>query len=243
MQQAAEDRGIRLVPRSLPFGVALVATDDKITAGRLVSDLTAIGYAPGVASLRTDPDQMGPAAVVLVVLSPDVDQALRFSHHVRRSTSYRGTPVVWAAEVVHLGATGSNDHLFDDFLELPHTRRGLEARLRLVRQRAGGGDPDILRRSSLVLNLATYQASASGRPLDLTFMEYQMLRFLVAKPGRVHTRQAILRNVWGYDYYGGIRTVDVHIRRLRAKLGQEHARLIETVRSVGYRFAEEAPWP
>jgi DNA-binding response OmpR family regulator len=243
MEQAAEDRETSLVPLTDPHGVALVATDDQLTAARLVSDLTAIGYIPGVASLRAHPDQMGPAAVVLVVLSPDSDDALRFSHHVRRSASYRGTPLVWAADVAHLGATGSNDHLFDDFLELPHTRRGLEARLRLVRQRAGGGDADILRRGSLVLNLATYQASASGRPLDLTFMEYQMLRFLVAQPGRVHTRQAIVRKVWGYDYFGGIRTVDVHIRRLRSKLGQEHARLIETVRSVGYRFADEGPSP
>jgi DNA-binding response OmpR family regulator len=69
-------------------------------------------------------------------------------------------------------------------------------------------------------------------------MEYELLRFLAATPGHVHTRPAILRNVWGYDYYGGMRTVDVHVRRLRAKLG-DHARLIETVRSVGYRFARD----
>ena len=86
------------------------------------------------------------------------------------------------------------------------------------------------------MDLATYRASVAGRPLELTYMEYELLRFLTATRGRVHTREAILRNVWGYDYYGGIRTVDVHIRRLRAKLGQEHARLIETVRGVGYGF-------
>jgi DNA-binding response OmpR family regulator len=65
-------------------------------------------------------------------------------------------------------------------------------------------------------------------------MEYELLRYLASRPGRIHTREAILRGVWGYDYYGGMRTVDVHVRRLRAKLGQEHARMIETVRGVGY---------
>jgi DNA-binding response OmpR family regulator len=85
-------------------------------------------------------------------------------------------------------------------------------------------------------NLTTYQAEVAGRPLDLTFMEYELLRFLAARPGRVFTREVLLREVWGYEYLGGSRTVDVHIRRLRAKLGESQAHLIETVRSVGYRF-------
>ena len=67
-------------------------------------------------------------------------------------------------------------------------------------------------------------------------MEYELLAFLVDTPGRVHSRETLLSQVWGYDYYGGARTVDVHVRRLRAKLGEKHASLIETVRSVGYRF-------
>ena len=78
-------------------------------------------------------------------------------------------------------------------------------------------------------------------PLDLTYMEYELLRFLAAHPGKVFTRETLLSRVWGYEYYGGARTVDVHVRRLRAKLGEEHAHLIETVRSVGYRFGQ-ARW-
>jgi DNA-binding response OmpR family regulator len=93
----------------------------------------------------------------------------------------------------------------------------------------------------LALNLETYQAVCAGRPLDLTFMEYELLRFLAAHPGKVFTREVLLSRVWGYEYFGGARTVDVHIRRLRAKLGEEHAHLIETVRSVGYRFGR-ARW-
>jgi DNA-binding response OmpR family regulator len=69
-------------------------------------------------------------------------------------------------------------------------------------------------------------------------MEYQLLRFLATHPGKVFTRETLLSRVWGYEYYGGARTVDVHVRRLRAKLGEEHAHLIETVRSVGYRFGQ-----
>jgi hypothetical protein len=77
-----------------------------------------------------------------------------------------------------------------------------------------------------------------GRPLDLTYMEYELLKFLAQNPGKVFTREMLLSRVWGYEYYGGARTVDVHIRRLRAKLGEEHANLIQTVRSVGYRFGQ-----
>ena len=78
----------------------------------------------------------------------------------------------------------------------------------------------------------------AGRALDLTYMEYELLRFLAAHPGKVFTRETLLSRVWGYEYYGGARTVDVHVRRLRAKLGEEHAHLIQTVRSVGYRFGQ-----
>ncbi|MBM3638536.1 MAG: winged helix-turn-helix transcriptional regulator [Actinobacteria bacterium] len=92
--------------------------------------------------------------------------------------------------------------------------------------------------SGLSLNLETYQATFNGKPLDLTFMEYELLKFLAQNPGKVFTREVLLSRVWGYEYYGGARTVDVHIRRLRAKLGEEHANLIQTVRSVGYRFGQ-----
>ena len=83
---------------------------------------------------------------------------------------------------------------------------------------------------------ATYSARSRGRVLDLTFKEFELLKFLAQHPGRVFTRAQLLQEVWGYDYFGGTRTVDVHVRRLRAKLGPEHEALIGTVRNVGYRF-------
>src|SRR5262249_36667814 len=90
----------------------------------------------------------------------------------------------------------------------------------------------------LVLNVDTYQVSVAGRLLDLTFKEFELLRFLVQRSGRVFTRAELLAEVWGYRFYGGTRTGDVHVRRLRAKLGPEHEGLIRTVRGVGYRASE-----
>jgi DNA-binding response OmpR family regulator len=90
----------------------------------------------------------------------------------------------------------------------------------------------------VAINVETYQVTTGGRVLDLTFKEFELLRFLAEHPGRVFSRAKLLQEVWGYDFYGGTRTVDVHVRRLRSKLGPEHEQLIETVRGVGYRAAQ-----
>jgi DNA-binding response OmpR family regulator len=141
-----------------------------------------------------------------------------------------------------LGDLALRDELYDDFCLTPVRAAELEARLRHLFWRTGRGSrPELVEYGPLVLNLETYQAAISGRPLDLTYMEYELLKFLSSNPGKVFTRETLLSRVWGYDYYGGARTVDVHVRRLRAKLSEEHAPLIQTVRSVGYRFGE-ARW-
>ena len=123
----------------------------------------------------------------------------------------------------------------------------LEARLRLAVGRVGAEAPDaersVIRRGDLTIDDATYTARLRGRPLDLTFKEFELLKFLAQHPGRVFTRAQLLQEVWGYDYYGGTRTVDVHIRRLRAKLEPEHESLIGTVRHVGYKFVSPAAVP
>jgi DNA-binding response OmpR family regulator len=131
------------------------------------------------------------------------------------------------------------EDLFDDFCLTPLAAGEIEARLAHLFWRTGRGTrPELVEYGPLVLNLETYQAVVASRPLDLTYMEYELLKFLATHPGRVFTRETLLSRVWGYEYYGGARTVDVHIRRLRAKLGEEHANLISTVRSVGYRFGQ-----
>ncbi len=129
--------------------------------------------------------------------------------------------------------------MFDDFMIAPFHPRELEARLQHLLWKAGKGvRPDLVEYGPLQLNLETYQAVINGEPLDLTYMEYELLKFLASNPGKVFTRETLLNRVWGYEYYGGARTVDVHVRRLRAKLGQEHAHLIQTVRSVGYKLGQ-----
>jgi two-component system alkaline phosphatase synthesis response regulator PhoP len=146
-------------------------------------------------------------------------------------------PLLLAVRPDQLDDLALRDDLFDDFCVLPAHPREVTTRLAHLFVRTGRGlRPELIEYGPLVLNLETYQAMVAGRPLDLTFMEYELLRFLAARPGKVFTRETLLSRVWGYEYYGGARTVDVHVRRLRAKLGEEHAHLIDTVRSVGYRF-------
>jgi DNA-binding response OmpR family regulator len=99
------------------------------------------------------------------------------------------------------------------------------------------GSADFLRVGSLTLNLATYQVKVDGVTLDLTYLEYALLAFLITHPGRTYSRDALLRRVWGFEYYGGSRTVDVHVRRVRSKLGPELAQHLETVRGVGYLWS------
>ncbi|MGH3320441.1 MAG: winged helix-turn-helix transcriptional regulator [Streptosporangiaceae bacterium] len=115
----------------------------------------------------------------------------------------------------------------------------VEARLRLAAGRYMAADTERtseIRTGDLTIDEATFTAKLRGRALDLTFKEFELLKYLAQHPGRVFTRDQLLHEVWGYDYFGGIRTVDVHVRRLRAKLGADHESLIGTVRGVGYRF-------
>ena len=153
-------------------------------------------------------------------------------------------PVMVVVPVDQLGELELREDLFDDLCLEPVNADELSARLAHLFWRTGRGlRPDLLEHGPLVLNLETYQAAVAGKVLDLTYMEYELLRFLAARPGKVFTRETLLSRVWGYEYYGGARTVDVHVRRLRAKLGEEHAHLILTVRSVGYRFGQTSWTP
>ena len=122
----------------------------------------------------------------------------------------------------------------------------VEARLRLALgkyQLSQNAQPVEITTGDLVINENSYVVKLRGKTLDLTFKEFELLKFLAAHPGRVFTRAQLLSEVWGYDYFGGTRTVDVHIRRLRAKLGNDYESLIATVRNVGYRFVQHKDLP
>lgn len=148
-------------------------------------------------------------------------------------------PLLLLVSGAQLGELEHRNDLFDDFMLTPFHPREFEARLNHVFFKAGRiTHAEVVEYGPLKLNVETYQAVLADRPLDLTYMEYELLKFLSSHPGKVFTRETLLSRVWGYDYYGGARTVDVHVRRLRSKMGEEHANLIQTVRSVGYSFGQ-----
>ena len=189
-----------------------------------------------VSASRLAPDDGWAGAIICAYLDPE--RAFALCRAIRKR-DVPLEPVLILVNGTQLGDLELRDDMFDDFCLAPFHPRELEARLRHLFWRSGRGtQPELVEYGDLVLNLETYQAGIAGKPLDLTFMEYELLKFLSSNPGKVFTRETLLSRVWGYEYYGGARTVDVHIRRLRAKLGEEHANLIQTVRSVGYRFGQ-----
>ncbi|MBI4297945.1 MAG: response regulator transcription factor [Chloroflexi bacterium] len=125
----------------------------------------------------------------------------------------------------------------EDFLVKPWRPAELKARVKRFLARSGAEEgSEVLKTGDLAIDLSRYHVSVAGHKVDLTYMEYNLLKFLASHPGRVFSRETLLSRVWGYDYLGGSRTVDVHIRRLRSKLEDQHHSFIETVRNVGYRF-------
>jgi DNA-binding response OmpR family regulator len=177
-------------------------------------------------------------AGAVIVASSGLSDALAVCRSLRKREQ-PVAPLLLVIEPEHLEDLSLREDLFDDFCLAPINASEVATRLKVEFNRRGQGvHADIVDYGPLQINLSTYQAAVAGRVLDLTYMEYELLRFLASHPFKVFTRETLLSRVWGYEYYGGARTVDVHVRRLRAKLGEEHAHLIQTVRSVGYRFGQ-----
>jgi DNA-binding response OmpR family regulator len=125
----------------------------------------------------------------------------------------------------------------EDFIFMPFKDTELDSRIRRALWRTGSWDSgQLIRTGDIIIDQERYEVSVAGRKIILTFKEYQLLCLLAANPGRVYTRETLLNRVWEYDYFGGTRTVDVHIRRLRSKVEDANHLFIETVRNVGYRF-------
>jgi DNA-binding response OmpR family regulator len=178
-----------------------------------------------------DPD------VVLVDARRDLLEA-RDLCRMLRTTGLR-VPLLAVVEEAGLVAMAA-DWGLDDVLLSSAGPAEVEARLRLTVARVSGGiaggPADQVSAGDLVIDPHTYSARLKGRSLDLTYKEFELLKFLAQHPGRVFSRDQLLREVWGFDYFGGHRTVDVHVRRLRAKLGSEYESMIGTVRQVGYKL-------
>jgi DNA-binding response OmpR family regulator len=215
----------------------LLLTNGREPPDAILPSLGLLAHGVRVAPAAAEQATTSPAPdAILVDARRDLVQARRMLMALRSSGN--SIPVIaivtdggWAAVSADWGA--------DDLLLHTAGPGEVEARLRLAiarRTQSASRLPDEINSGGLVVNESTYSARMHGRSLDLTFKEFELLKFLAQHPGRVFTRAQLLQEVWGYDYFGGTRTVDVHVRRLRAKLGAENEALIGTVRNVGYRF-------
>lgn len=229
----------------------LLLTPEPGGAARALPALTLLGHQVSVAppSPSSVVDNLGVAAVLL-----DARRDLVAARTLCRLLAgpMEAPPVILVLAEGGFTAVSTTWGAADVVLETAGPAE-VEARLRMVAERtkdeAAEVAPEQLEAGELVIDASAYTARVRGRTLDLTYKEFELLKHLVQHPGRVLTRAQLLQEVWGYDYYGGTRTVDVHVRRLRAKLGSEHDQMIGTVRNVGYRFdprgldATDAPSP
>ena len=212
----------------------LVLTDHPGGGKALVPSLEYLGHT--LQDARLDVGSMASMSAVDVVLV-DATRDLRAGAAAARQASVldlRKPIIVVISEggLAALKATWG----FDDWL-LPHASPAeVETRLRLAVERvAVESSTRAAHVGDLMVDEESYQVRLRGTPLDLTYKEFELLKTLAGSPNRVYTREVLLQEVWGYDYFGGARTVDVHIRRLRAKLGPEYESMIQTVRGVGYK--------
>ena len=213
-----------------------VAIYPEAPSPALTSALLQAGYNPvpisGVAEAGNKQPNSGWSSVVIEI-GNDPDTAATVASKVREELS---VPVLLVVDRMLTRDLEGREGL-DDFILTPIDPVELSVRLgRIGADLPDTESEDVLSFEDLELDTGTYQATIAGKPIDLTYMEYELLRYLVENMNRVWSREQLLSRVWGYDYFGGSRTVDVHVRRLRAKLGEERASWITTVRSVGYRF-------
>lgn len=177
-----------------------------------------------------------PPTIIIVDAGDEVSRANKCRRMLGEYGPLSETPTLLAVTLPRLPSLDFSVG-FDDFVLLPIVPAELYARLRqLDWQTATFGSDEIIKAGALVIDVAGYEAHLHGRRLDFTHQEFELLRFLAQNRGRVYTREQLLQKVWGYEYTGGTRTVDIHVRRVRAKLGAPYGTLIETVRNVGYKM-------
>ena len=217
----------------------LIIAQESKELTRLHSGLAQSGFACSVTPNGDDVvEQLIEQAPDLVLVEMNGPSEMReLSQRIKQE---RRLPIIFLVGREMLDSV--DGHLdIDDFVIKPCDVRELSLRVkRLLRRTSNPDSSELLRCADLVIDLAECEVSVGGRPVMLTFKEYELLKFLVSHRGRVFTREALLNKVWGYDYYGGDRTVDVHIRRLRSKIEDTTTTFIETVRNIGYRFRKEA---
>jgi DNA-binding response OmpR family regulator len=219
----------------------LLLTAGSGNSADVLPSLALLGHVVRVMPLEVAPMLDAPPSDVIIV---DARRELASARQTCRLLRTTGTSAPIIAIVTEGGLTAiAADWGIDDVV-LEHAGPAeVEARIRLGMGRSDAASDatttEEIRSGDLSIDEATYQARLGSSPLDLTFKEFELLKYLAQHPGRVFSRAQLLQEVWGYDYFGGTRTVDVHVRRLRAKLGPEREALIGTVRNVGYKFVAQ----
>jgi len=216
-----------------------IIAEDGDKAKKLTLGLTQNGFVCSMASrgeeLLKQVAEQSPDVVLLTLDGRSGDAArLEFARKIRQEK--RLPLIALMAKPALASATVSPD--IDDFIVEPPDINELVLRInRLLHCSSGAEQTESVKFDDMVIDLARCEVSIKGKPVQLTFKEYELLRFLASNRGRVFSRDVILNQVWGYDYYGGDRTVDVHVRRLRSKIEESGEQtFIETVRNIGYRF-------
>ncbi|HJR18984.1 MAG TPA: response regulator transcription factor [Actinomycetota bacterium] len=212
-----------------------ILSDRPEDLGWLLGALEQAGHRVAVAALTESLSGPDPG-LIFVDAAKDLSRGREACRGIHASSPNVTQLAIVAVEM--LEAVGPDWGVDSFIVEGAHADEIL-ARVRIAIGASLVDAPSALRVGELTIDPETYQVRLKGRPLDLTFKEFQLLLYLSERPGRVFSRSRLLQEVWGYDFFGGTRTVDVHVRRLRAKLGPEHEAMIATVRNVGYKL--EAP--
>ncbi len=217
----------------------LLLTDDVTPSSEVLPALGLLGHTVRVGPAEASALLDAPACDVVLV---DARRDLARARSLCRLLRTTGLAVPLLAVLTEGGLVAlTAEWGVDDVLLATSGPAEVDARLRLATGKVEAAvgpaeEAGVVRAGELTIDETTYTCRLKGRTLDLTFKEFELLKHLAQHPGRVYTRAQLLQEVWGYDYFGGTRTVDVHVRRLRAKLGTEHESLIGTVRHVGYKF-------
>jgi len=224
----------------------LVLSDRQATRERLARMLIRAGHNAAAqkvtgATWAEEAAAHPPAALVVDAAfgNEPVDTRLR---RVRHELNYLGFTRVWLLALIRPEDLGGRGQLpgADDFALAGCPDEEIALRVALAAARRGSATaPSSMRFGELSIDLESYSVQMSGRQIELTLRQFELLKLLAGSPGKVFGRETLLAQVWGYVYFGGQRTVDVHVRRLRQKLGPAGARLVQTVRGVGYRFCAQ----
>ncbi len=222
------------------FSVFIIAEESERIKD-LRSGLTQRGFtcsiAPDGENLIKQVAEPAPDLVLVEIGGHSAASRRELPQRIKRD---RHLPIIALIDKESLDSLDGNPHI-DDFALTPYDATELALRLKRLLQRTNNRDSSqLIKCGDLAIDLLKYEVSVADKLIVLTFREYELLRFLASNRGHVFTREALLNKVWGYDYYGGDRTVDVHIRRLRSKIEDSTHAFIETVRNIGYRFRKDA---